>query len=261
MQAKKASNSRSASTLASRTLKTVGIVVTLYSLLDIVLTSMPYQILDPQWQVNFTTLAVDRGIVPLIGIVLFLTGFWIDSSSGMLPERKSIWQDPRLWGLIFASILGAFFLVLFPLHLNNVRLGYQSSLETISQQVTDAQTQLPAQVTQEIESQRQQINLLLPATDEQLNELIQANRLTQEQADLIRKFKQDPSQIEVYLKQKQDEMMTQLQTQVGIGQEQLQQQLQTEALKSGLRVSIGSLLLSIGFIVIGWMGLRNLRQM
>ena len=112
-----------------------------------------------------------------------------------------------------------------------------------------------------MQSQRQQITQLLGATDEQLNELVQAGRLTKEQSDLVRKFKADPKSLDTFIKQREDELRNQLQTQLGTQKEQQQSNIKNEALKSGLRVGISSLLLAIGFIVIGWFGLRSLSQL
>lgn len=261
MQAKKASNSRPVTALASRALKAVGVIITLSALLDILILSMPYQLLERDWQIDFVTQFVDRGIVPLVGIVLFLTGFWIDSTVGALAERKRLWQDPRLWALILSSLLGLLFLVLFPLHLNNVRLAYQDSTQGITQDASDTESQLGGQIDSEIESRRQQINLLVTATDEQLNQLVEQNRISAEDADRVRQFKANPDSVEPFLQQTRDQLANQAQQQLGISREQAQQQLKTRALKSGLRIGISSLLLSIGFIVIGWLGLRSLRQL
>lgn len=260
MQSKKASGSRPISTLAARALKTVGIVITLSVLLDILVLSIPYQFADRDWQIDVVTQVVDRGIVPLVGIVLFLTGFWVDSTAGLLSERKHFWQDPRFWALVLSSILGALFLLLFPLHLNNVRQAYQASSQEITQDATNTETQLSNQIETEIQSRQQQINLLVTATDEQLDQLVQQGRLSQEDAQRVRQFRENPDSVEPFLQQTREQLTAQAQQQLGIGREQAQQQLQSRALKAGLRVGISSLLLSIGFIVIGWLGLRNLRR-
>jgi hypothetical protein len=260
MQSKKLS-SRPVSVLVSRTLKIVGIVVILAALIDIFILPMPYQITDRQWQINFVAGVVDRGIVPLIGVVLFLTGFWVDSNADTVSDRKKLWQDPRFWALVFSSVLGLIFLLLFPLHLNNVRLGHQEAVQQVNQQIADAEKQLNGQLQTEVDSRRQQINQLVSATDDQIKQLVQGGQLTQNQADLIRKFKADPKSVEPFLKQQEEELRTKVQTEVGIRREEAQKTTTTEALKSGLRVGLSSLLLAIGYIVVGWTGLRNLRQM
>jgi polyhydroxyalkanoate synthesis regulator phasin len=263
MQAKKAS-SRPISPLVSLTLKVVGIIITLSTLLDIIILAIPFQLTSRDWQIDFVTQLVDRGIVPLIGIVLFLTGFWIDSMAGAVGERRNMGRDPRFWALALSCLLGALFLIMFPLHLNNVRLAYQESAQGISQEAADAEAQLSSQIDSQLASQRQQINLLLSAPSEQVDQLVQQGRLSQEQADLINQFRNNPDQIEPYLEQGRGQLSQQaeeLQTEIGVRREQAQQELKTRALRSGLRVGVSSLLLSIGFIVIGWLGLKTLRQL
>lgn len=254
--------SRPTSVLASRTLKTVGVIMVLATLIDLIILPMPYQWGDRQWQINVVTQLVDRGIVPLVGIVLFLTGFWIDSNAGIGSEKRSMVTDPRFWACALASVMGLCYLLMFPLHLNNVRLGNEQAITTLNQQASQAETQLLGdRLKADVEAQRQQINLLLTATDEQIQQLIQQNRLTQEQADLVKRFKANPKDLEPFLQQREQEARNQLQTRIGSEKQQQQQRIQSEALKSGLRVSISSLLLAVGFAVIGWTGLRNLQQM
>jgi hypothetical protein len=263
MQAKKAS-SRPISPLVSLTLKVVGIVITVSTLLDIIILAFPFQLTSRDWQIDFVTQLVDRGIVPLIGIVLFLTGFWIDSIvAGVGVERQRV-RDPRFWALVLSCILGALFLILFPLHLNNVRLAYQESAQGISQEAANAEAELSGRIDSQLELQRQQINFLLNLPSEQVDQLVAEGRLAQEQADLINQFRNNPDQIEPYLQQGRGQLSQQaeeLQTEIGVRREQAQRELQTRALRSGLRVGVSSLLLSIGFIIIGWMGLKNLRQL
>jgi hypothetical protein len=258
MTSKKLSSSRSVSSLIGYILKTVGIVITLAALLDMFLLPIPYQLAEQQWQINFVTAFVDRGIVPLVGLVLFLTGFAVD---GATVERKAAWQDPRFWAFILASVLGVTYVLMFPFHLNNVRLANQSAIETVNQQATQAETELSERLQSELDARRQQINQLLTASDSQIAQLIEGGQLTQDQADLVQRFKADPNSIEPFLKQQGEELQTQLQTEIGLRKKQAQESRRTEDLKSGLRIGIGSLLLAIGFSIVGWTGLRNLRQM
>lgn len=258
MTSKKVSSSTSP--LIARILKTAGIVITLAALLDIVISPMPYQLTDQQWQIDLVTSVVDRGVVPLVGIVLFLTGYGIDESA-TAGERKALWQDPRFWACLLASLLGLLYVLMFPLHLNNVRLSNQNAVEQVNQQASQAETELNDRIKTEIDSRRQQITQLVTASDDQLEQLQKNNQLSKEQAEVIRKFKADPKSVEPFLKKQEEELRTQLQTELGVRKQTAQSSRKTEDLKSGLRVGIGSLLLAIGFITVGWTGLRNLRQL
>ena len=254
-------SSPSSSALISRLLKTVGVVIILATLLDIGIGAIPYNFADRQWQIGFTTSLVDRGIVPMVGIVLFLTGFWIDGNSEGDSERKSLWADPRFWALAFSSFLGAIYLMLFPLHLSNVGWSNQQALEQISQKAKQAETELGNQLNTEVNSQRSQISQLINASDEQLGQLVTNNQISKEQADLIRKFKADPKAVEPFLNKRIEETKTQLQTRIATEKLAAEQKAKTESLKSGLRIGISSLLLAAGFITIGWTGLRNIGRL
>jgi hypothetical protein len=230
MTSKKVSSSRSVSSLIAYILKIVGVVVTLAALLDMFLLPIPYQITEQQWQIDFVTAFVDRGIVPLVGLVLFLTGFAVD---GVSAERKATWQDPRFWAFILACILGVAYVLMFPLHLNNVRLANQTAIESVSEQATQAETELNERLKTEIESRRQQINQLITASDTQLNQLVQSGQLSQEQADLVKQFKADPNSVEPFLKKQSEELQTKLQAEIGLRKKQAQDSQRTKISSRG----------------------------
>ena len=256
----KALSSPSLSPIASRTLKIVGIIIILASLLDVFVLSMPYKITEQQWQVSFISQAVERGVVPLVGLVLLLVGFWIDGVS-RLPDRKPLWQDLRLYAFILASLLGLAFLLMFPLYLNSMNGAYQTTRTQINKQFTDAQGQIEVRLQQEVGSRRAEITQLLGATDEQLTQLEQAGQLSAEQAGLVRKFKADRNSVEPFLQGQETDLRKQAIAEIAKQKQQAEQSLSTETLKSGLRIGISSLLLAIGYSVIGWTGLQNLRQL
>ena len=70
------------SAVASLTMKVVGLLLIVSSLLDYVILAIPLQLLNRQWQLGYTTQLVDRGVIPLMGVALLLLGFWIESNSG-----------------------------------------------------------------------------------------------------------------------------------------------------------------------------------
>jgi hypothetical protein len=258
MTSKKVSSNRSVPDAIAGILKTVGVILTLASLFDILVLAMPYQFGDQQWQIGLVTSLSERGIVPLVGIVLFLTGFAINGSTDY--AKRPLWQDPRFWACLLASLLGLLYVLAFPFHLNNVRVASQGAVEQVTQQATQAETDLTKQIDTEITSRRQQISQLMTANDDQIAQLVKNGQLTQEQATLVKGFKANPSSVEPFLKKQADELRNQLQTEIGTRKQKAQDSRKTDDLKSGLRVGIGCLLLSIGFITVGWLGLKNLRQ-
>lgn len=246
-------------------LKLVGIVLILSSLLDYLTLAIPFNVLEPEWQINFTTQIVDRGVVPLVGIVFLLIGYWIDGAvvSSNSP-RKSL--DLRVPIFLLASALGLLFLLLVPLHLNNLRVASTSALEQIEQGAGEAENRLQTQFDQlnalSQDPQRlQQLNQQLTQIDSVLEsgqvqgqtlQAQQRQQLQQRRAQLqnLRDLAQNPEALEAQLNQLQLQLREQI-----LERENL---ARTEVLKQGLRIGLSSLLLAVGYIAIGWLGLRGM---
>ncbi|GAB4132976.1 MAG: hypothetical protein Fur0046_03300 [Cyanobacteria bacterium J069] len=250
---------RIAAPFASRVLKTAGIIVTLAALIDFFVLPIPYRLLERQWQLAFTTQFVDRGIVPLVGLGLLFAGYWIDSAAGATDERRSgRTRDLRFWALLLASLLGLIYVLLFPLHLNNVRLNNVAAQEQINQESEQAEGRLDQSLSTALQQQRAQIAQLLNASDEQIDQAVRANQINQEQANQIKDFKQNPERLEPFLQERVQELRNRGQTEIRTRKETAQATARTESIKSGLRIGLGSLVLAVGYIIIGWTGLKAL---
>ncbi|MBD2460182.1 hypothetical protein H6G89_03910 [Oscillatoria sp. FACHB-1407] len=256
MSSTKALGSRQISPTVSRALKTAGVVIILLALLDIVVLPIPFQVHERVWQINFATQVVDRGIVPLVGIALLLMGSWVDSISGLRSGDRKSPIDLGFLGLILASILGLFFILVFFLHLNNVRINNEQVLARINEEATQAETQLDGRLQLEVGQQRQQLEQLL-ANPEQLDQVLASGQLPEDQATQLREFRQNPQALDQFVERRVGELRQQFQTEIGLRREQATNTAKAESLKSGLRIGLGSLLLAIGYIIVGWLGLRN----
>ena len=252
----KAPGSRQITPFISRALKTVGIVITLSVLLDFIVLSIPYQLLERQWQLAFATQVVDRGIVPLVGLALLFTGYWVDSISGQTRDRPAWWRNFQLWAAILASVMGLMYILIFPLHLNNVRLNDVTLQERVNQEAEQAEATLNQRLSGALQQQRVQITQLLNASDAQLAQAVQGNQLSQAEADQIKAFKANPESVAPFLEKRAQDLQAQGQTDIRSRKEDAQKAAKTESLKSGLRIGLGSLLLAIGYILVGWTGLR-----
>ncbi|WP_052128790.1 HpsJ family protein [Neosynechococcus sphagnicola] len=73
---------------------------------------------------------------------------------------------------------------------------------------------------------------------------------------LLQRFKADPKALDAYLTQQTQTIQTKIQEQIKTRQQQAEQQANLEAWKTKLRTSISSLFLAIGYILIGWTGLK-----
>jgi ABC-type multidrug transport system fused ATPase/permease subunit len=253
-------------------LKVAGIIFTLSFFLDFVILLFPFQPTDKGWQINLATALVDRGIVPMVGLVMLILGYWVESTEDG-GRSKSI--DLRFPALIISSVLGLMFLLIFPLHLNNVRQASNQTVDRIGQEADLAENQLKGQLTQlqaqlgndqvkaELEKQKSQFKAQVSEVlkDEQKYKQALANpSLPAAQKDLLKKFKQSPQEIDKFIAQQSNpqELATQKLNQIRQRKEEAEKQAQETAWKSGLRIGMSSLLLSIGYIIIGWTGLRGM---
>ncbi|WP_414549613.1 HpsJ family protein [Anabaena sp. CCY 0017] len=271
---------RVASGNAALTLKVVGIILVLSFLLDFLILLLPFQPTDRSWQINLATALVDRGIVPLVGIGMLFVGYWIDSvgdGDGQSPaygdRPKPI--DIRFPVLILSSILGLIFLLIFPLHLNNVRQASAQNVEQIRQEASQAETQLQSQLSQfqaqiNNEQGKAQLEQLRNQARNQFTELLKNEQTYQQalnnpqlpaaQKELLKKFKENPAELDTFIAQQTDPqaLATQRITQIRQRKEEAEKQARDNAWKSGIRIGISSLLLSIGYMIIGWTGLRSM---
>ncbi|MBD2609114.1 hypothetical protein H6G81_32510 [Scytonema hofmannii FACHB-248] len=263
---------RLATVNAARTLIVVGTILILSFLLDFLILLFPFQPTDKGWQIGLATALVDRGIVPMVGLGMLFAGYWIDSTSD---GDRSQPVDLRFPALILSSILGLFFLLIFPLHLNNVNQAKSQTVTRITQDADQAENQLKSQLTQlqaqlgnaqvkaQLEQQKSQIKAQfteLLKDDQKYKQALENPNLPATQKELLKKFKANPQELDKFLAQQSDPqgLANERLNQIRQRKEEAQKQAQQEALKSGLRIGMSSLLLSIGYIIIGWTGLRGM---
>ena len=113
-----------------------------------------------QWQIAFTGQIVDRGIVPLVGMTFMLVGYWIDDT--VSKAVKSSGFSIRLPVFILSLFLGFMFLILVPLHLNNLRLVSSNAMSQIEEKAGEAENRISEQYEQlnAIASDPQRLQLL-----------------------------------------------------------------------------------------------------
>lgn len=261
----KAISSPQFSPFAARTLKIVGTVLILSFLLDLIILTFPFRPADKGWQISLANQLVDRGIVPLVGLALLFAGYWVGNTASSSVSSKS-WLSLRFWALLLSSLLGLLFLLLFPFHLNNVFQVRAQTIQRISEDVDQARNQLQAQlispqaqaqITSQQQQLRSQINQLLQ-NELLLNQALQSSQVPEQFKNLLRQAKAKPQALDQLLEQQigAETLRKQGLDQIQRRQEEVERQVQQD-LKSGLRTSLTSLLLSIGYIVIGWTGLRS----
>lgn len=244
-----------ASPLAAIALKVAGAIAIVSALLDFLILLIPPNLTNVQWQLATTTQFVDRGIVPLIGIALLLVGLWVDSSVGRIAQPKSLTADLRFWACALASLLGLVYLLLILLHLNAVRLSSQTALAQVGTEASDAAAQLQQRLSTELSQQQSQLGALLQSENQELlNQAIQSGQLPPD----IEQYRDDPEGLTQFLQQRADQAKQEIEAQIGTRRAEAERQVKTEAWRSGVRISMISLLLSAGFSIIGWLGLKRL---
>lgn len=248
----------------SFSLKIVGTVMLIASLIDYLFLLIPLEWQNQNWQITTTNSLVDRGIVPLLAIILIMIGWWIsDNASNNL--GKPI-PAVRLSVFILSSVLGLLFLLLVPLHLSNVNRASSNVMQQINQRAGQQEEQIqnftnqldeiskdPQQLSQQIAQRNQVINSGQfrgrKLTQPEINQIANQRDQLQQLLDLA----QDPPQLNAKL----EELRTRLETQLRDIQEQQKQRATIIALKQSLRTGINSFILSLGYIALGWLGIKS----
>ncbi|MEA5418160.1 HpsJ family protein [Spirulina sp. CCNP1310] len=232
-------------------LKVVGVILILSSLLDYVILLIPFNPMNPDWQISFTNQIVDRGIIPMVGISFLVVGYWLESAISNLPSGKISFTDLRFWSFLLAAILGLVFLLLVPVHLSNLGRASTQAMQQIEQSATQAEEQIAGQLEQVTEllgdnNRIQELDAAIASGQVQGEQLQQLQTIRQQ----IEELKGNPEAIE--------EQANQARTQLQEQRKEAENQAKLTAFKSGFRIGISSFLLSIGYLVIGGMGFRSL---
>lgn len=125
---------------------------------------------------------------------------------------------------------------------------YLSITGQIMEQAVNQINQEAAQAEIRVEQEQQQIKQL--ASSGQLEQLLKSNQLPDQRA-ILEQLQKDPQALDKQAGQARERIRNQQQEAVNRAQQ--------EAFVNRLRVGIRSFLLAVGFITIGWSGLREHR--
>jgi hypothetical protein len=228
----------------SLALPAVGLVLIVTFLFDFIV-RLSFTSLDkPDVQVGLLNEFIDRGVIALIGLALVYAGFWLNSlvSRGKNEAKgRSIWQKPQFWTFVFASLMGLIFLILMPAHFGATGRILNDTATRFDQQEAQAKATL--------EQQKRQADQIVASG--QIDEILKDPNLQPQQRALFEQLKQDPKALDKQL----SAQLSNIQKEKGEALGKLNQ----ETTLNRLRAEVRSLLLAVGFTMLGWTGLRDSR--
>jgi hypothetical protein len=228
----------------SLALPAVGLILIVTVLFDFIVRLFFTPLDKPDLQVGLLNEFIDRGVIALIGLALIYAGFWLNSlvNRGISePKGQSIWQKPQFWTFVFASLMGLIFLILMPVHFGATGKILNDTATRFDQQEAQAKATL--------EQQKQQAQQIVASG--QLDEILKDPNLPPQQRGVFEQLKKDPKSVDAQITSQLSNLQKEKDTALG--------KLNQETTLNRLRAEIRSLLLSVGFTVLGWTGLRDSR--
>ncbi|EKQ69735.1 hypothetical protein OsccyDRAFT_2379 [Leptolyngbyaceae cyanobacterium JSC-12] len=240
-------------------LKLVGAILILTSLIDYITLFTTIDFQNKQTIITFTTGVVDRGFIPLVGSILTGLGLWTESGDASTGSQAS--PMLRLVVFVIASILGLMFLLIVPWHVLTVRDAASTEVselgkraETLKTQVETQVKQLKAQGPQQLEAQLAEIERSINSGKFSGDQLAQAQR----EKERLRGLKADPKALEATMEAQIAPKRTEELSRIESDAKKAKELTETNAMRSALRTGLNSLLLAIGYIILGWTGLRQM---
>ena len=250
-------------------LKVAGYVMILSTLIDYATLLFPPKFSDQQWVGSTLIQLVDRGVIPLIGMVFVYVSSYLEGGS-LKPEGRNSLMTGRFGMIILSGLLGLLFLLAVPQHFINTknvadtaidRIGKETKQqeEGVGPQVQQRLLQLQEQVKDKakLDGELKQISDVVasgknPATGQPI-EPAQMEQLKSSQQEL-QKLKDDPNYLQKMAKDASDKELQKIRER----KIKLEEQARSEATKTTIRTGLGSLLLATAFSLIAWLGFTEL---
>jgi hypothetical protein len=240
-------------------LKTAGTVLILSSIVDLLfILRFPPDGLDlsdgNRWWLFATSQLVDRGLLPLVGIAFVVAGDWIKIvSTEHGGDKGNGW---RIATFSLASLLGAIFILVIPFQIlttNDFRSQEIKSIDTkvaeYKQRIESTLKQIGSQSPEKIKEQLKQDIASIDRDIKSGKVPVEVQAQAQAQKVKLEAMLSDPKKISQESEQNLQKLQQDKQKATNIADERM--------LKTGIRTSIASLLLALGYIAIGWTGLRR----
>lgn len=255
------------SVYTSLILKLIGVIFIVSSLIDYVTIAVPPQLGNPTWLLGIISGIVDRGIVPMVGMACILIGYWIDAYAQTKPKSSKL--DLRLPTYVLSSILGFVFLACIVLHAINLNQVKETTFQQIQQGQEQGQQQIEAFLAQ-VNSLSQNPQLLTQQIQQRSAVIesgqFQGRSLTPQQIDTLRQQRDQLQQLKDLSREPQkfkariEEITKNLQTNLVDQRKQAEAQTQSNVWEQAIRIWSSSLMLAIGYSVIGWFGILGIMR-
>ena len=234
---------------AVRFMKLAGIMLVLFTIINYFLLIFTIKTGDTNWSLNFTTIIVEEGIIPILGIALMFCAYGFEEILGLAPPQPKLrWNSIKFWVYLLSFFFGIIFLLIIPLHISNAVAVSNEAVETANKTAKEEKEILE----QRLEEQKNIIGDML-RNQPKLDAFIKKRQLSEEQIANLAKFKNNPNAFKV----KVEEVRSTLTQQIESKQQQEIQKSQLSAFHSSLKICLTSLLLASCYLTIGWSGFRG----
>lgn len=249
-------------------LKVVGYVMILSTLIDYATLLFPPKFSDEQWVGSTLIQLVDRGVIPLIGMVFVYLSSYLEGGS-LKPEGRKSLMTGRFAMMILSGLLGLLFLLAVPKHFINTSNVANAAITKIGEESKKQEETIPLQMQQRLAQYQEQFDKAkLESTLKQLGDILASGKNPQTGQNLTpkemeegkrqqqdyQKLKDDPSYLEKMAKEAGDKQLLELRD----GKMKLEERARAEATKTSIRTGLGSLLLATAFSLISWLGFTEL---
>lgn len=244
-------------------LKVTGIILILCAVLDYLL-FLTLPTADDSGKLLVMGQIIDTGLTPIIGLGFILASYWLETKD---QSQSSKFLTLKFWSLVISGILGVIFLTLIPFYLTDLNQVKSDEITKIeqNQNLGDAQIQLQNQYQTlnqlatvfqnqaQLKQLIQQIDTELPKINQALssgkyngktlnNQEIQQLQAQRTQLETIKTFKDNPQNLDNQIKEIKNKIETEKSNRT--------KETNDKYFKQGLRISLRSLFLAVGYIAI-----------
>jgi hypothetical protein len=238
--------------VTSLALKTASMVLIISTIVDIAFTLLPYQLGDGKWWFAASAELVNRGLLPLVGIVFWLIADWIETVAKETSGRGS--NNLTKGITLLALVLGLLFFLIVPFQAWTSNSDRDKTL-TMSREEGNAMEAKIDKRVKEITGDKAKMQQV----QQQIGEMDKAIKSGQVQGEELARIKASKAELEK-LSGDPSKIKESAMGDLRRRQKDLEGAATANMWKTGIRASLASLLLSAGYSFIGLTGLRGQKR-